>query len=254
MFRFQGIQRLFGKQDFQKIQSAHVSIIGLGGVGSWSAEALARSGVQQLTLVDLDDICESNINRQIHSLSSSIGKMKVQEMRSRILEIQPDCKVNCIEDFYTPESSDRILSLPYDCVIDAIDSLKPKAHLIMSCRERSRKIVSVGAAGGRQDPTKVKTCDLSDAYNDALLAKLRRKLRQDYSFSREGKFNVACVFSTELAKYPMADGCVSEDKSQLKGHSLDCEGSLGSASFVTGSFGFYAAYLAIKEITANPEK
>ncbi|MFZ4713276.1 MAG: tRNA threonylcarbamoyladenosine dehydratase [Bacteriovoracaceae bacterium] len=243
-YRFSGISRLIGKSGFSSLKEAHILIVGAGGVGSWAVEALARSGVGHFTLVDPDEVCLSNTNRQLHALLPDIGQLKIELLKKRVLMINPECKVDTIPEFYTKESSSFILAHKYSYVIDAIDSLQYKCHLIASCRDLGIPVITIGASGGRFDPTKIQVADLGEAYNDKLLMRLRKKLRNDYGFA-EGKnifFNVDCVFSSERAHYPTLDGEICETKQANSNLKLDCESGLGTATFVTGTFGFVAAY------------
>jgi tRNA A37 threonylcarbamoyladenosine dehydratase len=249
-FRFSGISRLVGKSLFTSLKDAHILVVGAGGVGSWAVEALARSGIGSLTLVDPDEVCLSNTNRQLHALLPNIGKSKIQLLKERVELINPECKISTIQEFYTKETSEEILSSPYTYVIDAIDSLQYKCHLIASCKQKNIPILTVGASGGRFNPTLIKVGDLGEAINDKLLMRVRKKLRNDYGFP-EGKnifFDVDCVFSTEKTSFPNSEGevCLTrEENSNLK---LDCQSGLGTATFVTGTFGFIAAYRILAKL------
>ena len=164
--RFSGLERLYGKAAHQKLKQAHVSVVGIGGVGSWAVEALARSGVQEITMIDWDDLCFTNVNRQIHAMNGTIGKAKIEVMKERILAINPECKVHCIKDYFNPENAEDLLSTQYDGLIDAIDVLTPKCHLIASCKRKKIPLIVVGAAGGMTDPTLIKIADLGKSYQD----------------------------------------------------------------------------------------
>lgn len=249
-FRFSGISRLYGSKAGPILKNSHVCIIGIGGVGAWSVEALARSGVGELTLVDLDDICVTNVNRQLHALDGEIGNLKVESMAKRCKLINPDIKINEITDFFTASTSDKILSQDFDYVIDAIDSFENKILLVNECHKRNIKVVTVGGAGGKQDPTKVAVDDLTKSWNDRLLQKLRKKLRRDYEFPRGGaKFDVLSVFSSELPFLQNEDGSVSQTRNEeQKSYRLDCHTGYGSSSPVTGTFGLVAANVVIKEL------
>ncbi|MBK7686519.1 MAG: tRNA threonylcarbamoyladenosine dehydratase [Rhodocyclaceae bacterium] len=196
--RFGGIARLYGNDALPRTRAAHVVVVGIGGVGSWAVEALARSGLGQLTLIDLDHINESNINRQIHALDSSLGASKVLAMRQRITEINPECVVNMIEEFIVEENVSSLLP-SCDFVIDAIDNVRAKAALIAHCKQSGINIITTGGAGGRLDPTQIVIADLSRTVEDALASKVRAKLRKDYGFPRDAKkkFGVDCVYSPE---------------------------------------------------------
>lgn len=246
-YKFSGIERLYGPGSLEKLQKSHIAVIGIGGVGSWSAEALARSGVGKITLIDMDDICASNINRQLHATESSVGKVKVEEMKNRILSINPDCEVNAIFDFFTESTMQSLLDTKYDWIIDAFDSLSNKCLLINECKKRKLKVLSIGAAGGKIDPCQIQCADMSITRNDKLLQKVKKQLRQKYKFPRgDKKFQIPCVYSTELAQLPLEDCEVTEERRSLK---LDCSAGLGAATHITGSFGFVAAAFVIRKIT-----
>ncbi|MDH5766284.1 MAG: tRNA cyclic N6-threonylcarbamoyladenosine(37) synthase TcdA [Gammaproteobacteria bacterium] len=251
--RFSGIQRLYGITETKILKNAHICIIGIGGVGSWAAEALARTGVEKLTLIDHDDIAASNINRQIHSLSSTLNQSKVEIMSQRIKEINPECNCAVIDDFVTDSTLERHLNKNYDFVIDAIDSIKFKAAIIYYCKRNKIPIITTGGAGGLTDPTAIEVKDLARTWNDPLAAKVRSRLRHKYGYTKNPKrtFGVQCVFSTEQQSYPRPDGSVSHAKPGIKGVTLDCNQGFGSATFVTATFGFVAAARAIEKITRH---
>lgn len=245
-FRFGGIGRLYGAEGFQRIQDAHVCVIGIGGVGSWTAEALVRSGIGSLTLVDLDDVCESNINRQVHATDGVIGTAKIETMAARCRTINPECSIRVIHTFYTAKTSESVLDTEYDFVVDAIDSVKHKVELIYQCRQRKIPIIVSGGAGGRVDPTQIRIADLTQSYNDKLLQRVRKMLRQDYKFPRETRrrFKIPCVFSPEEAVLPE----VCETDNEASSHRLDCSSGYGAATHITGCFGFFVAAHVVKEI------
>jgi tRNA A37 threonylcarbamoyladenosine dehydratase len=222
---------------------SHVAVIGLGGVGSWAVEALARSGVGELTLVDLDEICVTNSNRQIHALHPNVGRLKSQVLADRCREINPEIKVNALDEFLTDANVHKIITTDLSYVIDAIDSIKNKALLAAFCREKNVPLIVSGGAGGRRDPTQIKIDDLSKTTNDPLLRNLRRSLRQQYNFPKSKKMAMECVYSTEQPVYPTREGDICFSKADLArvtdtGLKLDCRSGFGAASFVTGSFGF----------------
>lgn len=255
--RFGGISRLYGKSGAEIISNAHFCVIGIGGVGSWIAESLARSGVGEITLIDLDDICTTNINRQIHALSNTIGESKVDVMADRILQINPDCNVNRIEDFVTEDNLRELLSKGYDYVIDAIDSVKIKTQIIAHCKRNKLPIVTIGGAGGQTDPSQIQITDLSQTYQDPLLSKVRNQLRREYNFSRnvKRKFGIDAVFSTEQLMYPDSDGEVCHSKQTQDGAMrLDCSGGFGAATHVTASFAFFSVGKALKKLIKNKSK
>ncbi len=236
--RFSGIDRLYGLGSLLRLAAGHACVIGIGGVGSWAAEALARSGVGRLTLIDLDHVAESNVNRQVHALEATLGQAKVLAMGERIATINPACTVVCVEEFITPENVVTLLP-SCDVVLDCIDDVKAKAALIAHCRRAKRAVITTGGAGGRTDPTRVRIDDLSRTTQDALASKLRAKLRKDYGFTRDAKkkFGVPCVFSDEQIQRPQTAAC---DLDEAGLHGLNCAG-YGSSVAVTAGFGFAAA-------------
>jgi len=251
MDRFGGVGRLVSEAGLDRLARAHVCIIGIGGVGSWSAEALARSGVGRLTLVDLDDVCITNTNRQVHALEGAVGRPKVEAMAERVHAVNPECQVEALADFFTEKSADAILGRNFDFVVDAIDTVKHKCHLIIRCREGGVPMITVGGAGGKIDPTQVRVADLTLSTHDSLLRRVRKKLRQDHDFSREGLWDLPCVFSTELPRFPAADGGVCDRPSPDMSLRLDCASGYGTASFVTGTFGFAAAAAVVQHVAAT---
>ena len=249
--RFGGIDRLYGAGTLARLSAAHVCVIGIGGVGSWAVEALARSGVGRLTLIDLDHVAESNVNRQVHALEDTLGMAKVEAMRARTARINPDCRVDCIDEFITPENVATLLPA-CEAVIDCIDQVRAKAALIAHCRRAKLPVVTTGGAGGRVDPTRIQLDDLSRTTQDALASKLRASLRKDYGFTRDPKkkFSVPCVFSDEQIRRPMGNGGDACDVDEAGIHGLNCAG-YGSAATVTASFGFAAAAWALGILTRS---
>ena len=248
--RFGGIGRLYGEAALQQFQKAHVAIVGIGGVGSWVAEALARSGVGTLTLVDLDDICLTNTNRQIHAMEGTIGKAKIRVMAERLTAINPEIVVHEQHLFYGESTQEAFFATHYSAIVDAIDSVRQKAHLLAGARERNIPIVTVGGAGGRTDASLIKVADLSVSRGDRLLMLTRKTLRQKYRFPRtgKGKFKIPCVYSDELPKFPWEDGTVCETKPEDSRGGLNCDAGLGSATHVTASMGFFAAGLVLEKL------
>lgn len=249
--RFSGVQRLYGSRAYANLQAAHVAVIGIGGVGSWSAEALARTAIGKITLIDLDDIASSNINRQIHALQDTLLASKVETMKARILQINPDCDVQAIEDFVTTDTVHEYLNQDFTVVIDAVDSISAKAAMIAYCKRRKIKIITVGGAGGQIDPLQVTKGDLAKTIQDPLAAKLRSELRRQYNFSKNTKrnFGVECIYSTEQLRYPTADGETSMQKVQQQGSGkMDCSTGFGAYVGVTATFGLVAASRAIEYI------
>ena len=233
--RFTGLARLYGVLGAQRIAAAHVAVIGIGGVGSWAAEALARSGVGHLTLVDLDHVAESNINRQIHAVEASLGQAKVLAMRDRILSFNPACQVTCVEEFVEPGNWPTLLPQGVTAVIDACDQVKAKTAMAVWARNTHTLFISVGAAGGKRQAHLVDIDDLTHTTHDPLLAQLRYRLRKEHDAPRQGrKIGVACVFSREAVKAPDASCAVEGDGT------LNCHG-YGSVVSVTATFGQCAA-------------
>ncbi len=255
--RFTGIARLYGEEGFARIQQAHIAVVGIGGVGTWVAEALARTGVGELTLIDLDDICLSNTNRQLHTLQSTIGKSKVEVMAERIKQINPACQIHALLDFISRETIPCYIHNDLDGVVDCIDSVQSKAALIAWCKRRKISIVTTGGAGGQLDPTQIQVIDLNKTFNDPLAAKVRSLLRREYGFSKTASrhYSVPCVFSTEQLRYPQADGSVCQSKVLMaNGTKLDCAGGFGAVSMVTASFGMVAASKIIDKIVAGARR
>lgn len=263
--RFGGIARLYGIHGAAILQQAHFCVIGIGGVGSWVAEALARNGIGQITLIDLDDICTTNINRQIHALTDTIGESKVEVMSARIKLINPDCQVNIIEDFVTTENLNELMALQYDYVIDAIDSVDIKTRLIAHCKRNKMPIITVGGAGGQIDPSKIAITDLSKTYQDPLLAKVKNQLRREFNFPRaditkasKRKFSIDAVFSTEQLRYPNDLGGVCLAKPDTSDGNqgamrLDCSSGFGATTHVTATFAFFAVGRAIDKLLERSE-
>ncbi|MDR2982108.1 MAG: tRNA threonylcarbamoyladenosine dehydratase [Puniceicoccales bacterium] len=252
--RFAGIGRLYGREGLARLASAHVCVIGLGGVGSWAAEALARSGIGALTLVDMDDVCISNTNRQLHALDGAVGRPKTEVLKERVLAINPACRIETVQRFFTQTAAAEILGRRFSCVIDAIDSLMNKCHLITECRARNIPVVSSGGCAGKRDGTAVRVTDMSVSEGDRLLKFVRKRLRQVHGFPRgDRKFGIPCVWSPELSAGD-PDGCEAtlpgkiEDADDLR---PNCEWGYGTAVFVSGAFGFAAAGVAINNIASG---
>jgi len=242
--RFAGIYRLYGRSTVQVLAQAHMVVVGLGGVGSWAAEALARSGIGALTLIDLDEICISNTNRQLHAVQSQLGQSKVNTLCARLKDINPELQLTPIEDFLGLENIAQLITPEHHGVLDAMDMAHTKAALVAYCLARKILIVTTGSAGGKADPSQVTYTDLGRTQYDPLLAKMRRDLICEHGFrqNRRRKYRLDAIFSTERMVYPQSDGSVSETKYGLStGAGLDCAGSFGSSTMVTGSFGFMAA-------------
>ena len=240
--KFSGIARLYGAEGARRIAAAHVCVIGIGGVGSWAAEALARSGVGRIALIDLDHVAESNINRQIQADDATLGQAKVLAMRERIARINPRCAVTTIEEFIDPENVSTLLPA-CDAVIDAIDQVRAKAALAAHCKQHKIPLIMTGGAGGRIDPTRVCIDDLSRTTQDALASKVRARLRGEYGFPRDPKkkFGIDCVYSLEPIRRPANESCdIDAGGSQPGVSGLNCAG-YGSSVAVTAAFGMAAA-------------
>ena len=251
--RFGGIARLYGKGGLEKLRAAHVGVVGIGGVGTWAAEALARSGVGALTLVDLDEVCVTNINRQLHALTETVGRAKVAVMAERIRAINPGCRVTAEQKFFNAQTAAELLAPEFDFVLDAIDDVTNKVLLLVLCREKKLPVIACGGAGGRRELTAVRLGDLAQASHDKLLAEVRRKLRQEHGYpAGQSAMAVPCVYSVERTVFPQPDGSVCEMRSAAEdGARLSCNGGLGSATFVTGAFGFAAAGFIVRKIAES---
>ncbi|MGN6192100.1 MAG: tRNA threonylcarbamoyladenosine dehydratase [Rhodanobacteraceae bacterium] len=247
--RFAGIERLYGAGSVARLADSRVAVVGVGGVGSWAAEALARSGIGAITLIDADEVCVSNSNRQLHTLASTFGKAKVAVMAERLRGINPVLTVEAVERFVTPATLPELLDRGFKLVLDACDAFRVKVEMTAWCRRRKLPLIVCGSAGGRTDPTMIRVRDLSRTEQDALLSLMRRKLRQEFRFpsNRDRYFGVPAVYSLENVRYPQADGSVCgtrpEGSDSLK---LDCSGGLGAATHVTAAFGFAAVGRAIE--------
>lgn len=264
--RFGGVGRLYANKDptlttdivLDRLTTATVAVVGIGGVGSWAAEALCRSGVGGLVLVDLDDICISNTNRQLHATSSAVGKMKIDEMKQRLLDINPKCNVTLIHDFVTVDTANAFVEtlggLGCAACIDAIDGMYEKTALILACVDRGVPIVTCGGAAGRLDPTRIVVDDLTKAQEDRLLFQCRKLLRQKHGFpkvpmkkkgvsGRVRRWSIPAVYSTEVTTSAAADAEASSFRT--------CDGALGTACFVTGSYGFAAACRVVEMIALD---
>jgi tRNA A37 threonylcarbamoyladenosine dehydratase len=251
--RFHGIDRLYGRGSVERLAHAHVCVVGIGGVGSWAVEALARSGVGHLTLIDADDVCLSNTNRQLHALDGEFGKAKVDVMACRARAINPDIKVDAIAQFLTPSNLATLLDRGYDLVLDCCDAFRVKVEMIAWCRRRKIPLIVSGSAGGRTDPTLITVRDLSKTEHDAMLALVRKKLREEFNFPRGPKryFGVQAIYSRENVRYPQPDGSVCGTRpaggDTMK---LDCGGGLGAATHVTAAFAFAAVSRALARLLA----
>lgn len=251
--RFSGLERLYGVTGAAAIRCAHVAVIGIGGVGSWAAEALARSGVGQITLIDFDQVAESNINRQIHADTQSVGKAKVLAMYERIALINPSCQVNCIEEFATPQNWPAMASANFNAVLDCCDQQSAKTMLAVWAIERTKRLkkqaplfITCGAAGGKRRADLCEIADLSETTHDPLLSDLRYRLRRQHGAPRDKKIGISCVFSKEPVAPPDPSCAVGEADG-----SLNCHG-YGSVVSVTATFGMCAAGWVLDGLAAAP--
>lgn len=247
--RFGGIGRLYGEAALEALAQAHMAVIGLGGVGSWAAEALARSGVGELTLIEMDEVCITNTNRQSHALKANVGQSKNQVIAARLKGINPEIRLHCIEDFLDSNNLPTYIGPQHHVVVDAMDAAITKGALVAYCSARKIRLVTVGSSGGKTDPTRIRIDDLARTEGDPLLAKVRTQLFRRHGFARDGhrKFRVDAVFSPEQMVYPKPDGTVCMEKQVLQdGVRLDCAGGFGSCVMVTGAFGFAAAARAVE--------
>ena len=252
--RFGGVARLYGSQALAKFLRSRVLVVGIGGVGSWTVEALARSGVGSLTLVDLDEICVTNTNRQLHAAEGQIGRLKTSAMAERVRGIHPDGEVIEIPRFFTESSAEEILAPGYDVVVDAIDAVGKKALLLARCVALGMPVVTCGAAGGRRDPTRIRVTDLAWTLGDPLLMNTRKQLRKHHGFPKaatKGKakrFGIDAVYSEEAPVFVQCDGSVSGEKPAGAELRLSCASGFGTAAPVTGTFGLVAATRALDRL------
>ncbi|MBX7123203.1 MAG: tRNA threonylcarbamoyladenosine dehydratase [Opitutaceae bacterium] len=258
MDRFGGVARLLGVQALGRLFQSHVAVVGIGGVGSWVVEALARSGVGNLTLIDLDDVCITNTNRQLPALETTLGRPKVDVLADRVRQINPACGVHALGEFFTAQSAERLMATHFDCVVDAIDHLANKCLLIDSARRRGYPVVTIGGAGGKRDAGRIERGDLGDAFSDELLRQVRKRLRRDHGFAPgeakgNAKFGIRCVWSAEQRVYPRGDGTCGLEPRRGESLRMDCADGFGAGVWVTGSFGFAAAQEAIEQVlTGGP--
>lgn len=249
--RFGGLRRLYGDAGYARIRAAHMAIVGLGGVGSWVAEALARSGVAGLVLIDLDHVAESNINRQVQALGTTLGQSKAQALRERIADIHPGCQVHTVEEFVAPDNWPALLPAPVAALVDACDQVRAKETLAAWGLATGTPVVCVGAAGGKRAAHQVEVADLAEVTHDPLLASLRQRLRKQHAAARQGRIGLCCVFSRESVA-PPEQGCGIEGVDSKPGDgSLNCHG-YGSSVAVTATFGFVAAGMAIELLLGAP--
>ncbi len=253
--RFGGIGRLYGESNLECFQQAHVIIVGLGGVGSWTAESLARSGVGRITLIDLDDICLTNTNRQLPAHEGNYGAMKAEALAERIKQINPDCLVTATLAYYSERNAEELLSEGADIVIDAIDSVKAKCHLLATCHQKGIPICSCGGAGGKMDATQVQIADLSQSHGDRLISSVRQKLRKEYGFptgerKKPKKFKIPTVFSPEEMTSPQACATEESELTTEAPRNLNCATGYGAVTHVTATFGLFLSQIALDQIKA----
>ncbi|AHF93469.1 ThiF domain-containing protein [Opitutaceae bacterium TAV5] len=259
--RFGALGRLFGREALVRLRAAHACVVGTGGVGSWTAEALARSGVGAITLIDLDDVCITNVNRQLPALDGQIGRPKVAALADRIRLIHPGCRVTAVTEFFTAANADALLSPPpppapgFSVVVDAIDNVGNKALLVAECVRRGLPCVTTGGAGGKRDATRLRTGDLGHTGGDDLLKQVRKKLRREHGFpaGERERFGVRCVWSDEKPVFPWADGTCHTDMEPGSRLRLDCASGFGTAVWVTAAFGLVAAQEAVAAIAGVPQ-
>lgn len=255
--RFGGIARLYGVKGAEQLSKARVAVVGIGGVGSWAAEALARSGVGTIILQDMDDLCITNTNRQIHALQGNYGRAKVEAMEERLRLINPAVQVESLFSFYTVSKPERLFDTQPDVVIDAIDSMRPKAHLIAECYKRGIPIITCGGAGGRVDAARISMADLARTNGDNMLSQLRKTLRKEYAFPLFDKcpdIGIPCVYSPEKPRFPKCDGSVSCERDPGQKGGIGCASGFGSATHITGTFGFMMAGKAVELLTTTTEQ
>lgn len=276
--RFGAIGRLYGRVGLEKLRVAHVVVIGIGGVGSWTVEALARSGVGALTLIDMDDVCITNVNRQLHALDGQIGRPKVEAIADRVRLINPHCGVKAVAEFFTKTTAGELLGgemrnaecgvrndpasaldSDFSFVVDATDRLGNKCLILTACRERGIPVLTIGGAGGKRDGTQVRVRDLAHTEQDELLRQVRRKLRREFGFTQglhrsdpsvQVPFDIPAVFSPEKPVFPHSDGTCSAEPELGSSLTLDCASGFGTATHVTAAFGLAAAGEVVRRIAA----
>ena len=248
--RFGGLGRLYGTAALPRLQAAHGCVVGVGGVGSWVVEALARSGIGAITMVDLDDVCLTNVNRQLPAIEGNIGRPKVAALAERVKLINPACAVTTVSEYFTAKTADQLLAPRFSWVVDCIDLMSNKALIIAECTKRGLPVLTVGSAGGKRDATKIVVTDFGDGHGDELLRQVRKKLRRDYGFAKgEGNhYGIPCVSSQEPPVFPWADGTCSREPEEGSNLRLDCATGFGTAVFITGAFGFAAAGEVVRRV------
>ena len=255
--RFSGIARLYGSAALERFRGAHVAVVGVGGVGCWAVECLARSGIGKITMIDADDLCVTNTNRQIHALDGTYGKPKVGVMAARLRAIQPEIIVTERQEFLSDRNVDDFLDGGFDAVIDAIDAVRAKCVLLARCRERGVPVIACGGAGGRRDASLIRVKDLARTKDDALLMATRKRLRDDHGFPKAPagykvkKFGIEAVYSEEPPLYPTCEGEVSHERPEDLPAGLKCDAGYGTATQVTAVFGMIAAGRVLERLAAS---
>lgn len=249
--RFGGLARLYGTDGLTRLRASHVAVVGLGGVGSWTVEGLARSGIGTLTLVDLDDVCVTNTNRQLPALTSSVGRPKAEVLAERARDINPDLAVIVVDDFLSPDNAREIIRPEMSYVVDAVDDAPAKTAMVLTCTELGVPLVLSGGAGGRRDAAAVSVADLTEATHDGLLRRLRKRLRRLHGFAPDLTWNLPTVFSAERQVFPGPDGQICELRPSEGPVRLDCATGFGASAFVTGSYGFAAASVVVGDVAAG---
>jgi len=251
--RFSGVARLYGKDALSRLAGAHVTVIGVGGVGSWTVEALARSGIGVLTLIDMDDVCVTNTNRQLPALDGTIGHPKIDVLGNRVREINPECRVECVPMFVTPGNVDSLVPHDTHFVVEAVDRTSIKAAILHECRTRRTPVVTVGGSGGRRDPTRLQVADLAVSGHDMLLRLTRKRLRRvhQWEMGNGQYFGIRTVFSTEPQVFPWGDGSVCAEPEPDSPLRMDCASGVGAAAFLTGTVGFLAASEVVTQIATS---
>ena len=252
---FEGVRLLYGKAAFDRFRQAHVCVIGVGGVGSWAVEALARSGVGHLTLVDPDRVAPSNMNRQIQALQETLGEVKVRALAARVRQISPYCRITEVTERVTPENVAELLGKrDIDYVVDAMDDVFAKAALMAFCREKRLFLVTAGSAGGQTDPAQITVCDLCRTEQEPLLARVRKRLRQKYGFPRGTRaFGIDAVYSAEPVQYPASPGAVFVGKQEEDGSAATDLPRFGTSVTVTACFGMTAASVVLRRLAEQAD-
>jgi tRNA threonylcarbamoyladenosine dehydratase len=254
--RFGGVVRLYGRASKDRFRSARVLIIGIGGVGTWVAEALARSGIGHLGLMDMDDVCVTNTNRQLHAVADAIGRSKTSAMADRLRAIHPEIVLTEWTEFFSSSNQDQVRRDDWDMVVDAIDAVPAKCQLLAHCRSRGLPVVTCGGAGGKRDGTQVRVADLARTIQDPLLRQVRKRLRKEHGFpaGETESFGIPAVYSAEPPVFPWADGTVCPSPEEGSSLRLDCSSGFGTAAHVTGAFGLAAAGVVLRELLATEER